>query len=271
MRFRFVTPVLSTLVLLAGTVLLQATPLVPGGSVSPGVGVVPLGSPLLLDATTLTQGGLNEGFAWKFSVPGFVGPDGGSGNFINAVYKDPMTGTLDFFYQIQNTFAGSANPTNTLIDAFHLTNWANVGITDVKAFVGGSGNLFGDGGNVEFKGPAIDPVVTVSRSGGLGNDLSIGFVSTLAPGQNSAVLLVKTNATQFDLGSATLMWITDPPPCQVPSTPTNLSPCGVAITQTFSLGALEPVVPEPGFYGMLALGLAGLWMGVRRRSAKTNT
>jgi hypothetical protein len=268
MKYGVSKTALLSAVLLAGTAALQATPLVPGGTVSPGPLVIPSGSPITIDPVTLSPGALNDGFLWKKSTPIQVGSTEAAGNFITAVYKDTSTGALDFYYQIQTAFRSNATGQKTLLNSFQLTNWANVGILDVQAFTGGSGNLFGNGSSVEFKGSASDAITTVSRSTGTGNTINVNLAGNLLPGQNSAVLLIKTNAKRFDdLGSAALSWVTAPPSCLVAPSAGNPTPCGVADFPTFGLAALEPVVPEPGFYGVLSLSMIGLWMGVRRRSA----
>jgi len=44
--------------------------------------------------------------------------------------------------------------------------------------------------------------------------------------------------------------------------------CGNAYNNPFFLASLEPfAAPEPGFYGMLSLGMGGLFFAVRRRRA----
>jgi len=270
MQIRYGTATISSLVVLLGTTLAQATPLAPGGTVAPTTVAVPAGVPLLLNNAGDTQGGLNEGFSWKTIGPSGASTLGATGHFINAVYRDPVTGYLDFYYQVQNTFKKSGtNSQNTLISSFHLTAWDNIMITAVAQLQRATiGPFFGDGANVEFLGSTQDSITSVSRSSGTGGNITINLASALKPDQKTSVLLLRTTATEFDLGSATFSWVGAPPSCSVAPSPGNLTPCGVADFPTFGLGALEPVVPEPGFYGLLALGIAGLWIGVHRRSAK---
>lgn len=245
---------------------IYALPLNPGGSVTPGTTAgAPSGNPVGIDQETSTQGGLNDGFNWrgKLSATGRIGTQG-SGNYINAVYIDPSTHDLDFYYQIQNTFAGAANSKNILTSTFDITDFTGFSISDVQQLADNStGNFFGDGGNVEFKGKTTQTITNVSRSSD-GSDLTVTLSGNVAPGQNTAVLLIKTNATNFDQGNSTLNWVT------APSTPPGSCTAGYCNTP-FNLANLEPfaAAPEPGFYGMLSLGMGGLFFAVRRRrSAK---
>src|SRR5882724_5668104 len=163
MNLSFKAPLCTASIVLFSALGLNASPLVPGGTVSPVPnGSAPAGVPLLVDPVSLTPGGLNEGFSWKKSTGSTVGSTEGSGNFINAVYRDPNTGTLDFYYQIQNTFRSNATGQKTLINSFSLTNWANVVITSVQQLqTNVAGNFFGDGQNVEFLGATTDGITSV--------------------------------------------------------------------------------------------------------------
>lgn len=240
---------------------IYALPLIPGGSVAPGAGTVPSGSPIAVDPITGTQGGLNDGFNWR---PGKNTNPRASGNYINAVYVDPVTHDLDFYYQIQNTFLGAANGQNTLQSVFQIADFAGFTIFDVQQLTyNTSGNFFSAGSGGQFKGKTTRTITSVSRSLD-GSDLTVNLNGTVLPGQNTAVLLIKTNATNFDQGSSSFNWKTAPNGC----TPANQASgnCGNAYTQPFYLASLEPfAAPEPGFYGMLSLGMGGLFFAVRRR------
>lgn len=243
---------------------LYATQLNPGGSVSPVLTSAPSGIPVSVDPVTFTQGGLNDGFNWK---AGTAKPNKASGNYVNAVYVDPVTHDLDFYYQIQNTFAGSPNGQNTLQSTFTITDFASFTIFDVLQVQSGvAGNMFGDGGNVEFKGKT-GSITSVERSVD-GSNLTVHLSGVVQPGQNTAVLLLKTNAKNFDQGTSGFNWKTSPTGCSAGDLASGN--CGNAYSEPFFLNNLEPFqAPEPGFYGMLSLGIGGLFFAVRRRrSAK---
>jgi hypothetical protein len=241
---------------------LYATQLNPGGSVSnPVTTSAPGGIPIHVDPVTLTQGGLNAGFNWK---TGHGMANRASGNYISAVYVDPITQELDFYYQIQNTFAGSANGQNTLPSTFTISDFSNFTIFNVLQLQSNAaGNYFGDGSNVEFKGKTPVSILDVSRSAD-GSNVTVDLSSVVQPGQNTAVLLLKTNATNFDQGTSGFSWKSSPAGC-LPSEQATGN-CGNAYAEPFFLNNLEPFqAPEPGFYGMLSLGIGGLFFAVRRR------
>ncbi|MCU1263443.1 MAG: hypothetical protein JWO80_6328, partial [Bryobacterales bacterium] len=132
-----------------------------------------------------------------------------------------------------------------------------------------AGNFFGDGNNVEFKGKTPVSILNVERSAN-GSNLNVNLSSVVKPGQNTAVLLVKTNAKNFDQGTSSFNWSTAPSGCSAASQATGN--CGNAYSEPFFLNNLEPfAAPEPGFYGMLSLGIAGLFFVVRRRSIKATS
>ena len=245
---------------------IYALPLIPGGSVLPGSGTNPSGTPIGVDTQTQTQGGLNDGFNWR---AGKGQPNKASGNYINAVYVDPVSHELDFYYQIQNTFAGTTNGQNTIQSVFQIADFAGFAILDVQQLTDNvAGNFFGDGANVEFKGKTSQTITSVDRSVD-GSDLTVQLSGAVSPGQNTAILLIKTDATNFDQGTSVFNWVTAPSGCSILNR--NAGNCGNAYPQPFFLNNLEPfaAAPEPGFYGMLSLGMGGLFFAVRRRrSAK---
>ena len=259
--------VLITAGLLCTSGQIYATQLNPGGTVVPGTALAPTGSPITVDPVTMTQGGLNAGFNWK---TGNAKPNKASGNYVSAVYVDPITHDLDFYYQIQNTFGGTANGQDTLKSSFTITDFGKFTIFEVlKLQSNVTGNFFGDGNNVEFKGQTQVGIVDVKRSAN-GSNLTVDLSSVVKPGQNTAVLLVRTNAKNFDQGTSSFNWSTAPSGCSASAQATGN--CGNAYTQQFFLNNLEPFqAPEPGFYGMLSLGIAGLFFVVRRRSIKATS
>lgn len=260
-----ITKVLATVGLLCAAGQIYALPLAPGGTVlNPGTATAPAGTPIAVDPITGQQGGQNNGFNWR---TGPAAKNKAAGNYVNAVYVDPVTHELDFYYQIQNTFKDPAgNPQNTVQAVFQIADFGGFAILDVRQLMDpAAGNFFGDGANVEFKGKTTQTITQVSRSAN-GSVLTVTLSGVVKPGQNTAVLLIKTNATNFDQGTSRFNWMTAPSGCS----PANQAAgnCGNAYTNPFFLNNLEPViVPEPGFYGMLSLGIGGLFLAVRRRRA----
>ncbi|MCU1257188.1 MAG: hypothetical protein JWO80_73 [Bryobacterales bacterium] len=261
-----ITKVLVAAGMLVASSQIYATQLNPGGTVvNPGTTSAPGGSPIAIDPITLTQGGLNDGFNWK---NGKGKPNESSGNYVNAVYVDPVTHELDFYYQIQNTFAGNATGQNTLSSTFMISDFAGFTIFNVLQLQSSvAGNFFGDGSSDEFKGKTQVSIVDVKRSAN-GSNIVVDLSSVVKPGQNTAVLLLKTNAKNFDQGTSSFNWKTPPSGC--PAIAQATGNCGNAYKEPFFLNNLEPFqAPEPGFYGMLSLGIAGLFFVVRRRRTTT--
>lgn len=191
--------------------------------------------------------------------------------FENAVYVDPSTGDLDFFYQIQNTYTGPAMNSNTVNPTIEINEtFAGVQITGVSEITSTNFKAFDDyakptGGNtitsVSLCQTTLTPCLTGYEPDGAAN-LFLTFSSPIAPGQDSAILVIQTNATDFDqAGQGTFSWKSTPP--------VGAHDGSNPATNPFTLDALEPLpVPEPGFYGVLSLGIAGLLLLVHRRSGK---
>ncbi len=230
---------------------IYALPLIPGGTVlNPTFTTAPAGSPIAVDPVTNTTGTLNNGYNWKTSISA---RNKAAGNYLSAVYLDPVSNQLDFYYQIQNSFSGSGNNQNTLSFNFAITDFTGFLITDVQQV---SGMSFS-----QFSGSTPRTIKSVSRSAS-GSTVTVNLTGTVRPGQNSSVLLLKTNALNFQQGTSTFKFLNPPTGC-VANTP---SVCGNAYQQPFFLNNLDPVlVPEPGFYGMLSMGIGGLLFAVRRR------
>lgn len=245
-----------------------ATSLLPGGTVSP-VAVLPPGFPSGPSSTgscasfsspcssTGSNALLQEGASWKKN-----NVVGANVTFENGVWVDPVTHELDFFYQIQNTFTGATAANNTITTTFMLEDFTGVTTNVYQVDLSGpSGSAFFAGSG--FKKPTADTITKVSRSLN-GADLTVTLTTTgIKPKTNSAILVVKTNATDFDqAGLGSFSWNAAPPAGATGGGQnTNL--------KNWTLDALEPVLtPEPGFYGVLSLGIAGLLMLVRRRSGR---
>jgi hypothetical protein len=249
----------------------HATNLLPGGTVlNPGS----LSSTLFPTApsTAVSSTGANnlleEGSSWKVGTK-----TGAAITFVNGVWVDPVTGDLDFFYQIQNTFTGAAANNDEVLQSFTLGDYAGVGITGVfKVTFDMAGNgcaFFGPGpcpplsNGSGFLRPTNGSINSVARSID-GADLTVTFNNSVNPGKNSAILVIQTDAKDFDqTGTGTFFWKGAPPVGSTGSGP------GQNTKGPWVLDALEPILtPEPGFYGVLALGIAGLLLFVRRRSGK---
>jgi hypothetical protein len=234
-----------------------ALPLLPGGSAVPtllGSSSIPTGPPNAVSSQGFTPF-FQEDASW--SVGSQTAKAGM--NFDSAVYKDPSTGGLDFFYQIQNPFKGAATGTNTVassfvIDWFTLPGITVTGVAQIKA-----SNFTGPFSNFLKPKPAGSAITNLSLNG-TDNMLTVTLDQPVAPGQNSAILVIETNAKDFDqAGNATFNWVTNP-----------AGPGVHGAVNPFNLQTLEPVIttPEPGFYGLLALAIAGTVMIARSRSSK---
>lgn len=271
-----------------------ALPLCPGCTVAPvtllpGTTSFPLGSPNGVSSQGSTPFFQGDG-AW--SVAGQS--NSGSVDFDSAVFIDPVTHNLDFFYQIQNVYNGATTTTDTLgnytgvnpnpqTSSYNLILNTLPGVTIMQVAQISPGNwnnacVTPTMSNPNPPVPCPDdfvqpkPSTTQINSVTLAfdpinndfDDLQINMNSPLAPGQDSAILVIKTNANDFDQnGFGDFAWQT------APTAPAGKHLNGVAKTQMFSLGTLEPILtPEPGVYGVLSLALAGVLLLARRRSDK---
>lgn len=169
------------------------------------------------------------------------------GTFTDGVFKAgpnvvcPAGGCLDFVYQF-SVALGSANP------LLSLSGSDFTGVkTDVGFVVDGSslpGGKFVTGDIVNFAGAVARPSA---------GSVIFKFGPPNAPlqhGDTSAVLIIQTNATKFIACDLCVGVVGGGP--------------------TTNVSGFQPVppVPEPGFYGLLAIGLAILsWSASRRRQA----
>jgi hypothetical protein len=233
------------------------TNLVPGGTIN-NPAALPAGQTPTGPSTAVSSVGASNSFhdngGWTVSKTTL----GGSVNLESGVWVDPSTGDLDFFYQLQNVYSGPAASDNTLVDTFDIQDFSGVTTNVFQVTSGGTGSLFF--ANSGYLAPTSDTVTQVSADNS--GDLMVTLSASLAPKTNSAVLVIETNAKDFDeAGDAyNLNWKSSPP----------ANAHGAGATNPFELGALEPLLtPEPGFYGALALGIASLLLVVHGRAEKS--
>ncbi len=219
-----------------------------------------------------------------------------NGQIREAVYKENSTGYLDFFYQVTNCGPGNgavncsapkstgvtgSNRSQGAITSFTITDFTGV-LTSVGYLTKTGTGAFGYTAaptDKPFLAPAADAPSSAQRLSipqpdtFPGNQkpnptdaITFTFASktgcsacgAIGIGQNSAIILVRTNAISYDaLGDA------------VTAGHTNNNGLNGA---DLALDSYEPsaVAPEPAFYGMMGFGIAGLVMAIRRRRSATS-
>jgi hypothetical protein len=156
----------------------QATPLLPGTPEFPGQPIVGVDNSAFLAGATLQA---NTG-KLAFATPGAT-----IGTLQEAVYRE-VGGTLDFLYQVETA---SGDPVVRLTATSYTGSTTDVGQT--AAF-----GVFTDVGTLQAG--------TADRSAS-GNTVGFDFRPiALAPGFDSYVLIIRTNATSFKAGN---MGVTD--------------------------------------------------------------
>ncbi|HEY6390894.1 MAG TPA: PEP-CTERM sorting domain-containing protein [Bryobacteraceae bacterium] len=148
-----------------------------------------------------------------------------SGSLVSAVYRN-SSGTLDFYYQVNNAASSATAIARETDDAFNgFLTWLGFRV-DGSAL---AGPLFVDG--------TVGPV-TGDRNGGTGAVVGFSFNppdgAKILPGLHSNVLVISTNAVNFQAGNASVI---------------------DGGTQTVASFQPSAATPEPASFALLGLGL----------------
>ncbi len=162
--------------------------------------------------------------------------------FRQAVYLN-TSGTLDFYYQISHTGAGSLG-SNQEIRSFTVADFS--GFT-VDGFASAS-----DPDGVGLFNAAMNPPASTTsfgRSSPDGRVVQTDFgINGLTEGETSATYIFRTNATAFD----------------------RLGTFGIIDGSTISGTSFQPIlaagVPEPASWAMMVLGFGAIGATMRRRT-----
>jgi len=165
-----------------------------------------------------------------------------SGTLVSAVYRE-SGGMLDFYYQVSNNLTssncgGAGQPVCDPIS--RVTDTSFTGFQTALGFRTDGGSLGGP-----FVNGSVNPLFGDRSTSG--NVVGFSFyppvAAKLQPGQTSDVLVISTDATNFDLGNAS-----------------------VINGGTMTVASFEPAaVPEPGSILLLTTGMLGMFAMRRSR------
>lgn len=156
----------------------------------------------------------------------------------SAVYRN-SSGTLDFYYQIARTGAGTVG--NQQIDGFTAAIFQGFTVTGFSS----ANDLDGGGAFTAANNPG-GSTTTTGRSLD-GQVLQTAFAPNgLFDSETSATYIFRTNATLFTTGTF-----------------------GIIDGSTFSGLAFAPAVPEPGTWSMMILGFGMIGGALRYRRRRT--
>jgi hypothetical protein len=242
--------------LLAGTVLAVGTP-AGATAVTPG-----------MSDTTLTTGSLTG-----YTEVAITGPQTYNncttnlnnshkticGQYVEAVYQNNVTKTLDFVYQFSNGWASDG------VDSFSVSyfNDQNPGGWATAAYYS----------NTALPGFLGTPGCKYTMSGGIPECSSSGLSSTNI---NASVVNEAPDASTIDFNYGNGLETGFSSILIVQTYAKQYEPGGIAIQDSenfnsFALGlpGYQPV-PEPGFYGVLGIGMAGILWTVKKRGKRTS-
>ncbi len=176
------------------------------------------------------------------------------GQYDEAVYQNNSNGTLDFVYQFTNGYPGDG------VDAVSVQHFGGLAVaafytdTEPAGFLGTPGCLYTVIGGIpvcQVGGtPSTNPNPSDVNESLNGQTINFNYTSGLETGVSS-ILIVQTSATQYRPGTFAIQ----------DGLNYNSAELGLNAFQPF-----QPV-PEPGFYGLVGIGLAGiLSLKLRRRA-----
>ena len=167
-----------------------------------------------------------------------------TGTLRSAVYRNSLNNQLDFYYQFVNN-ASSVDSISRITMTNFGTFTTNVGFTsqDIDGTTGGGTPVKTNfvQNTTLMQAPSL---ANRPSQGTLGFNFGDGTVSSdmINPGETSRILVIRTNATNYNNGS------------------TSTINGAIATYQTFAPTA----IPEPGTYALMGAGLIALGL-VRRK------